>query len=184
MTFKFEKYKLVITNETNYESNSVELFSNYDKNYLTESEYLLPTIFGLKILENETQIHSVIIGSEGGASGLSENNQIIESDRILICCSDSVYCLSLPTLDLKWKIKSDEITSFRIFKIDNGYIIHGELQITRINDKGEIIWKQGGADIFVSQDGKDELEVTEKYIKAIDWENRIYKWDLNGNEIS
>jgi|TARA_R100000541_G_C1862742_1_gene79517 hypothetical protein len=184
VTFEFGKYKLIINNETNYDSNSLELFADYDKNFLTESEYLLSTIFGLKIFEKETQISSAIIGSEGGASGLSENSQIIETDRILICCSDSVYCLNLPSLDLNWKIKPDEITSFRIFKIDGGYIIHGEIQITRININGEILWKQGGADIFVNPDGEDELEITEEYIKAVDWENRVYKWDLNGKEIA
>ena len=184
MTFEFGKYKLIISNETNYESNSLELFADYDKKYLTKSEYLLATIFGLKILKNETLISSAVIGAEGGSSSLSEKSQIIENDRILICCSDSVFCLDLPTLNLKWKIKPDEITSFRIFKIDNGYIIHGELQITRIDNEGKIIWKQGGADIFVNPDGKDELEINKDYIKAVDWENRVYIWDLNGKEIA
>ena len=183
MTFQFETYELIITNETNYKSNSLKLLGDYDKNYLTKSEYLLPTIFGLKIFENGTQISSAIIGAEGGASGLSKNSQIIETDRIIICCSNGVYCLDLPTLNLNWKIKPDEITSFRIFKIDNGYIIHGELQITRINNDGDIVWKQGGADIFVNPDGKDEIEITKDYIKVIDWENRVYKWDLNGKVI-
>jgi len=184
MTFNFGKYELIITNKTNYQSNSSELFANYDRNYLTESEYLLATIFGLKIFENGTEISSAIIGAEGGASGLSENSQIIENEQILICCSDSVFCLELPTLNLKWKIKPDEITSFRIFKINNGYIVHGELQITRIDNEGKIIWKQGGADIFVNPNGKDDLEINDDFIKAVDWENRVYKWDLDGKEIA
>lgn len=184
MTFEFGRYNLKITDKTIYQSNSSELFLDYENNYLTESEYLLATIFELKIFEKETEISSAIIGAEGGASSLSENSQIIENDRILICCSDCVFCLGLPTLSLNWKIKPDEITSFRIFKIDGGYIIHGELQITRINNDGEIIWKQGGADIFVKPDGIDELEINKDYIKAVDWENRVYKWDLNGKEIA
>jgi outer membrane protein assembly factor BamB len=183
MKFETGTYQVEIINESNYNPDSEDNISEYEKKYLTESEYNLPTKFGIKVLENGDEINNVIIGAEGGASGLHETSQIIENNQILICCSDTVFCLDLPTLNLNWKTKTDEFTSFEIFKINNGYIIHGELEITRIDQNGKIVWKNGGADIFVTPEGKDDFEVNDDYIKATDWENRIYKWDFNGTEL-
>ena len=57
------------------------------------------------------------------------------------------------------------------------------MEKTRIDKKGNVVWKNGGADIFVTLDGKDNFGTNDKYIKKTDWENRIYKWNLNGEEI-
>lgn len=126
-------------------------------------------------MENATELNRAIIGAEGGASTFHKNSQIIENNRILICCSNTVICLDLPTLNLNWKTKTDESTSFNILKIKKGYIIYGELEKTRIDKKGNVVWKNGGADIFVTLDGKDNFGTNDKYIKKTDWENRIYK---------
>jgi hypothetical protein len=183
MTFEIGKYQVKIINESDYNPDSKYNTNHYEKKYLTESDYNLPTKFGIKIFENGIELNSTIIGAEGGASGLHKTSQITETNRILICCSDSVFCLDLPTLNLNWKSKVDEATAFEIFRIDNGYIIHGELEIIRIDDNGNIIWKNGGADIFVTPDGKEDFEIKDNFIKATDWENRTYKWNFNGVEI-
>lgn len=183
MTYETGKYQVEIINESDYKPDSKDNVVDYDKKYLTESDYSLQTKFGIRISENGNELYSAIIGAEGGASGLHETSQIIENNRILICCSDTVFCLDLPTLNLNWKTKTDEFTSFEIFKIDEGYIIHGELEITRIDENGKIVWKNDGADIFVTPDGKDDFEIKSDFIKATDWENRLYKWDFNGKEI-
>lgn len=183
MVFEIGKYKIEIVDESDYNPNSKDNVSNYKKGHLAESNYILPTKFGIRTMENGIELNSVIIGAEGGASGLHETSQIVEDNQMLICCGDSVFCLNVPVLNLNWKTKTDEFTSFEIFKIDNGYIIHGELEITHIDNNGEIVWKNGGADIFVTPDGKDDFEIKEDYIKATDWGKRIYKWDYKGKEV-
>lgn len=183
MTFEIGKYHIELVNESDYNPDSNDNMNTYSNDYLTESKFRLSTKIGIKVYENGTELNSAIIGAEGGATGLHKTSQIIESKRILICCSDSVFCLELPTLNLNWKTKVDEATAFEIFKIANGFIIHGELEITRIDDNGKIIWQNGGADIFVSQGGNGEFEVRADFVKATDWGNRIYKWNLNGVEI-
>ena len=183
MTFEIGKYQVELLNESDYNPDSNDNLNKYLNNYLSESDFKLPTKIGIKILENGTEINSAIIGAENGATALHKTSQIIESNRILICCCDSVFCLDLPTLNLNWKTKVDIATAFEIFKIENDFIIHGELEITRINNDGKIIWQNGGADIFVSQNGKDDFEVKDNFVKATDWDNRIYKWNLNGVEI-
>ena len=183
MIFETEKYQVKITNESDYNSDSKENIFNYKKKYLTDSDYILLTKFGITVFENGIELNSALIGAEGGASGLHRTSQIIENNRILICCSDTIFSLELPSLSLNWKTKVDQATAFQIFKIVGGFIVHGELEITRIDDKGNVIWQNGGADIFVTPDGKDNFEVNGEVIKAIDWGNRTYKWNLNGIEL-
>ncbi|NQU53914.1 MAG: hypothetical protein HQ522_15400 [Bacteroidetes bacterium] len=134
-------------------------------------------------MESGIELNSSIIGAEGGATVLHKTSQIIEKNRILICCGDSVFCLDLPKLNLNWKTKVDEITAFEMFKINDGFIIHGEIEISRIDNHGNIVWQNAGADIFVTPEGKDGFEIKDHFIKVKDWENRIYKWDFNGKEI-
>ncbi|WP_028893094.1 hypothetical protein [Tenacibaculum sp. 47A_GOM-205m] len=183
MIFEIGKYRVEIINESDFNPDSKDNSFDYIKEYLPEPEYNLPTKFGIRIFENGIELNSAIIGAEGGAIELHKTSQIIESNRILICSCDSVFCLDFPTLNLNWKTKVDTATAFEIFKIENGFIIHGELEITRIDNDGKVIWQNGGADIFVSQNGNDDFEVKNNFVKATDWNNRIYKWNLNGIEI-
>lgn len=184
MTFEIGKYKVEIINESKYNPESKDNLFDYKKKHLTETDFNLPTKFGIRLSENEIEISSAIIGAEGGASGLHKTSQIIENNRILICCSDTIFCLDLVTLNLNWKTEVDQATAFEIFAIDNGYIIHGELEITRIDSNGKIIWQNNGADIFVSPEGNEDFEIKENYIRATDWEKRNYVWDYNGKEIT
>ena len=183
MTFEIGKYLIQLLNEIDYNQDSKDNVNQYSKKYLLKSKIQLSTKIGIKIFENLTELNNAIIGAEGGATGLHETSQIVESNRILICCSNSVFCLEFPTLDLNWKTEVDEITAFEIVKIEGGYIIHGELEITRIDDSGKIIWQNSGADIFITQNSDSNFEVHGNLISVIDWNNRIYKWNLDGVEI-
>lgn len=183
MTFEIGKYQVELTNESENNTDSNDSVNKYSKNYLMESDFRLPTKIGIKIFEDGTELNSAIIGAEGGATGLHKTSQIIESNRILICCSDSIFSLELPSLNLNWKTKVDEAGAFEIVKIENGFIVHGELKITRIDNDGKIIWQNGGADIFVTQNGNGDFKVQDNIVKATDWNNKIYKWNLKGVEI-
>lgn len=183
MIFETRKYNIEIQVDELYTDNSSDNLNQYQKVYFTESEYNLPTKIGIKVFENDELIKSAIIGSIGGGTGIHKSSQIIEDDRILVCCSDSIFCISIPDLDLKWKTQADQATCFELFKKDNSYIVHGEMEISKLNPNGKIVWQQSGADIFTTEKGIDDFEITESYIRATDWENRVYKFDFNGEEI-
>ncbi len=179
-----EKYQIEIYVDETYKSGSADNLNKYDFEYFSETKYQLTTQIGIKVLENAETIYSAIIGSEGGATGIFENSVIIEEDKVLICCSDSVFCLSLPELKILWKTKTDEITCFGLYKKDDFYIVHGELAISKLNNQGKILWQNGGADIFVTISGENDFEMTKKLIIAKDWNNKIYKFDFDGNEFT
>ena len=179
-----EKYKIEIYSDETFEIDYTENLNKYDFQYFEDENKYNSTFVGVKIYENGELKRSTIIGSEGGNTGINENSKIIEQNRILICCADKIFCLSFPELNLVWKTKSDEMSCFEIFKKEDYYIVHGELEITKLNDNGKILWQKSGADIFTTVNGKNDFELTDKYIIATDWENRIYKFDYDGNDFT
>ena len=179
-----EKYKIEIFTDETYKVGSTDNINKYDFEYLEAENKYNSTFVSVKIYENQKLVKSSIIGSEGGNSGISENSKIIEENRILICCADKIFCLSFPELSLIWKTKADEISCFEVFKRENFYIIHGEILISKLDENGKILWQKGGAEIFTSISAENIFELNEKHIVVNDWENRIYKFDYDGNEFT
>lgn len=175
-----DKYRIDIYPDPTFVDGSADNVNQYDFVYFDKSEYHFPSVFGVKVFEDDTLIKSAVIGSIGGGTGIHDTSTIIEKDRLLICCSDTIFCLSIPDLTLLWRTQADQATCFEIYKYQDSYIIHGELEISRLDKEGKILWQQSGADIFTTIDGKDSFVVTENYILATDWENRKYKFDFNG----
>jgi hypothetical protein len=180
--YKIGKYIIEIFTDETYKVDSAENINEYDFEYLEAENEYNSTFVGIKLYENEELKKSILIGSEGGNTGINENSKIIEENRVIICCANKIFCLSFPELNLLWKTKADEMTCFEIFKKDNFYIVHGELEISKLDENGKILWQKSGADIFTTISGKNDFELNEKYIIATDWENRIYKFDYEGNE--
>jgi hypothetical protein len=102
---------------------------------------------------------------------------------LVICISDKVFSLTIPDLNLNWLTQGDFVSCFGIYKNKKDYIIHGEMEISKINNKGILMWKFSGKDIFTTIDGKDDFKIFENYIMVKDFENNIYKLDFNGNEL-
>lgn len=179
-----KKYEIEIYVDETYKINSSENLNKYDFEYFSDTKYQLTTQIGIKVHENGETIYSAIIGSEGGATGIFDNSTFIEEKKALICCSDSIFCISLPELKILWKTKADEITCFGIYKKDDFYIVHGELTISKLNHDGKILWQKGGADIFVTLNGESNFQMTEKLIIVKDWDSKIYKFDYDGNDLT
>ena len=178
-----EKYRIDIYADQAFTEDSADNVNKYDFVYFDKSEYYFPTVFGVKTFQNDTLIKSAVIGSIGGGAGIHETSTIIENDRLLVCCSNTIFCLSIPDLTLLWRTQADQTACFQIFKLQSDYLVHGELQISRLNKDGKIIWQFSGADIFTTSDGKENFIITDNYILATDWENRKYKIDFNGQLI-
>ena len=183
MTISHGQYQIDVYDDSTFSNNSADNTTRYDNVYSSLGEYSATSVHGIKIFKDNNLYQSAMIASTGGGTGVHENSFLIDRENILICCSDSVFCLSIPDLRLVWRTQADSATCFEIFKLQDNYIIHGELEITKLNKDGKIIWQNSGADIFTTLDGKDDFIITDKYILATDWENRKYKFDFDGKTI-
>jgi len=178
------QYQIEIYNDKTFKKFSVDNVHEYDYVYINDSLYEVSTVFGIKVYSDHKILTSAVIGSIGGGNTNLENITILKTDKLIICCSDLVFCLSIPDLKLLWQTKADDATCFEIFKYKEDYIIHGELKITRIDYNGNIVWQQSGADIFTTLDGIDTFKLTEEFIIVKDWENRIYHFDYDGQNLT
>lgn len=177
-------YQIKIFHDFTFTQDSADNLHKYDYEYFDQSDFIFSTVFGIKVYESNLLLKSAVIGSDGGVTTIHKNAVIYEEERVTICCSDSIFCLSIPNLKLLWRTKSDEITCFEIFKYQDDYIVHGEVEISRINKNGDLLWQQSGADIFVTLSGNNDFALTDEYIFAKDFENRIYKFDYEGKNLT
>ncbi|MGN6639124.1 MAG: hypothetical protein ACTHJ8_09455 [Mucilaginibacter sp.] len=165
----------------------IEIISNpgeqpYDHLYADGDYYSQPIL--LRTYQSEHILKTVLINSDGGGTFVSGTSFIVQENKITICGSDSIFSLSIPELKLLWRTKADTVTCFEIFPYKHDYIVHGELEISRLDSNGKILWQQSGADIFISLNSSgDDFLVTDDYILATDWNGKKYKWDFDGNSI-
>uniref|UniRef100_UPI0037DC2A4E hypothetical protein n=1 Tax=Zhouia sp. PK063 TaxID=3373602 RepID=UPI0037DC2A4E len=180
MIVEYKNYVIEITNESDLDSE--EFGERFKKKYPAdlgiELEYQPSSKHGIRITENGIEKCSALLLESGGATGIFENSFLIKNDRIYICCSDQIYSLNLKDLSANWRNQYDAATCFGIYEFDADFIVHGEIQVSRIKENGETKWNFSARDIFVNPDGKTEFKIVENRIELIDWEG--YKYELNG----
>lgn len=181
MIVKYKNSVIEITNESDLDP--AEYGQRFKKQYPAdlglELQFKPSSKHGIRITENGIEKCSALLLESGGTNGISANSFLIKSDRIFICCSDQIYSLNLADLSANWRNSYDCATCFGIYEFKNDFLIHGETQVSRINENGEIIWIFSARDIFVNPDGKTEFKIVENGIELIDWQG--YKYELNAD---
>jgi hypothetical protein len=187
MKLTFGNYVVDIIDDSNYTLNSVDNITHYDVEYFFEtinSDRVYPTSkHGIRVNKADQELASAIVCEVGGATTIHGQSALVTGDSVLICCSDKVYALSMPDLRLKWRKRLDPATCFGIYPFAGDFIIHGELQITRIDKEGNEKWSFGARDIFVTPNGKKSFELLSDKIRLTDWEGYEYLLNEHGQEI-
>ena len=161
--------------------------ANFELEYPTvlgvKMEFQPSTKHGIKITENGIEKCSAILLESGGATGISESSFLVKNEQIYVCCSDYVYSLNISDLSTNWRKKLDMATCFGIYEFETDFIIHGELQVSRIDENGNEKWTFSGRDIFVNPNGKEEFKIKSDRIELTDWDNNLYILNADGIEI-
>lgn len=178
---QYKDWTIEVFDEPTYKYGSVDNNFNYTKCYFGDEALDHPTSkHGIKIYQDDQIIDSCIVIGSGGATGIYQNSSLLDNDQLLICCSNTVFCLMLPGLELKWKTQADQATCFQIFKQQGGYLVHGEIQVTKLDKDGNLKWEFSGADIFVSIDNEKEFIIEHDGILLTDFSKTKYKIDFDG----
>lgn len=178
LVLKHQTIKLY--DEADYGLQSKRNFKKYENTFVSGDERVLTSRVGIELFEDDELVSSCLISSEGGGTGVFKNSALISDDGIIVCCANTIFKLKTPSLNLEWKTVSDLATCFSIHKLGNDYVVHGELEITRLDKNGKIIWQQGGRDIWITAEGMDDFVIYEDYILATDWDYNRYKIDFDG----
>ena len=75
-------------------------------------------------------------------------------------------------------------TTFSIYRMSDGYLIYGEIEIIKLDNEFNTLWKFSGRDIFVSTTGKNAFELTDHSIKLYDFNDNFYEIDFDGKLIN
>jgi hypothetical protein len=187
MTINHQEYTVEVYDDPSYSFMSDDNVNTYDFEYPNDinylDRYLRSSHHVIKVTRKGKEIASAILCECGGTTLIHENSQIVHDDYIIICASGMVYCLNIPSLSIVWKKRLDPATCFSIYKFEDDFIVHGELQISRITSFGEIKWDFSSRDIFISSIGKQAFEIIDKKIILLDWNKNTYTLDGNGKLI-
>ena len=178
LQFHYKDLTIEVFKDPEHSQGSADNVNSY-KLY-TESEDHSGNQVGIKIFKDGNEINSCLVSKPGGVSWVGDTSVLLDDDHLLICCSEYLFCLSVPSLEVKWKTEVDIADCKQVFKLENDYVTHGEISISRIGKDGTIKWQTGGRDIFVSLDGEEEFQLMDDHIILTDFVGNIYKVDFNG----
>jgi len=185
--YTLNDWSIEVLNEPNYFLDSTNNPFNYSKFYSSDLEdknkFTPSSKHGIRVYHKDKLIYNCLVMAFCGGTGIFKKSSLMDKDQLLICCSNTIFCLGLPSLELKWKNLADMATCFQIFQYQEDYIIHGEVQITRMDYFGNKKWEFYGSDIFVNLNGLDEFKMEEWGIVLTDFNGVQYKIDYNGNSI-
>jgi hypothetical protein len=178
---QYKDLTIEVLDEPTYKFSSADNKFNYSKTYFGDNAEQYPTSkHGIKIYCDDQIIESCIIIGSVGATGVHQNSSLVDNDQLLICCCNTVFSLTLPDIELKWKTQADQATCFQIFKQQDDFIVHGELQVTKLDKDGNKKWEFGGSDIFVSIENEEEFKIESDGILLTDFAKTKYKIDFDG----
>lgn len=180
--FEYKNWTIEIKDDSDFTIDSMDNTTFY-KQVIFDKGVIATSQHGIRVTTEGKEINSVIICEGGGASTIHERAFIVIDNEIFLCCGDHVYCLELPSINVNWKNRLDPATCFGIYEFENDFIVHGELEISRIDRKGNKKWDFSARDIFFTQDGKESIEIEKDRIKLRDWDGYEYVIDGNGKEI-
>lgn len=175
------EYLVDIYTDTTFALNSTDNINSYDAVYMDQTEHHISTKIGIKIYKGDNVVKSAFITGVGGATGIYANSVISNTAEIILCCGDAVFCFSVPNLEFLWRTKADQYTCFEVYEYQDSYIVHGELEISRLDKNGNILWQHGGADIFVTLDGTPDFKLTANCIVAVDFTGQVYYIGYDGS---
>ncbi|MCV2484182.1 hypothetical protein OD917_04550 [Flavobacterium sp. SH_e] len=185
MKVDYKNFEIEIIDDENYNLDSTDNLHQYQKVYYkgkNQEDGFSPTSkHAVIIREAEVEISSVLICEAGGATGIYDDSFIIEDDKIWIRICNKIYCLEISSLEIVWQKEFDFATNFTIHKLEEDFIIYGEVEIFRITKEGEIIWRFGGRDIWVNLEGKNPFNIETDKIRLFDFESNEYVLDFDGN---
>lgn len=178
----FGEYNIEIVNENNYIIGSADNRFHYEAIYChyEDDAYSPTSSYGITVHSDGIRKTAIVMAA-GGATRVGSNLALIDGQNLVLTCCNKVFCLQLPDLKLNWVIKADMATCFAIYQYKESYIIHGETEITRLDQSGAITWKVGARDIFVNNEHVcAEFEMHDEYIKLMDWQGYRYKLYYDG----
>ena len=182
VTLSKNNYTIQIFEEDNYHLKAEDNKYNYNNSIFIKTDYNQSHI-GIRAFQYGEEINSCVLFGNGLGGLVFEDSLLVHENQIIICCSNYLCAISLDTFELKWKSEVDPDSAWHIYQLEDDYLVHGELQISRITKDGDIKWQFRGDDIFFSLEGTEECKIENDSILLTDFEEKKYVLNFDGQEV-
>lgn len=109
---------------------------------------------------------------------------ILENEILIILQDNTITLINIFDGSIIRHIRFDCFgCNFAIYKVKDGYIIYGEIEITMLDSKFIKKWSFSGKDIFASVTNKNPFELRENSICLYDFQDNYYEIDFDGKLI-
>lgn len=180
-TLQNEKYHVNISTADTY---TVESADNRSYDYILNPNKLGRNNMYRTLCVSVTGAQNAEIALVGDYDTSEIDCAILEGDTLTVLQNDYITQIDLETVQIIASYKLDVFgTTFAIYHMPDGYLIYGEIEIIKLDNEFNTVWKFSGRDIFVSISGKNAFELTERSIKLYDFEDNFYELDFDGNLI-
>lgn len=115
-----------------------------------------------------------------------DNFAVVDNDNLIILLHTEIYVIGIPNGEIINYVKlGDFFPLWSIYHFDNGFIIHGEIEIIKLSKSFEIEWSFSGSDIFTTpSDSVEDFVIQGDTVHLIDWNGLHYHLNKNGEEIT
>ena len=169
-----------IVDDETYSFGSVDNRITYDRVYGDDDD--CSSKYGISLYEMDQLRRRTLVYAGAGATGVHAHSAVVYDSALFLCCSNKLFCLSVPELELRWANKADLACCFGVYEYARELIVHGEIDVSRIDLDGNEKWSMSFADITVTPDGRRSFQMTSDHIEVIDWLGNRYKVDYQTDE--
>jgi hypothetical protein len=115
-----------------------------------------------------------VFGASGGATGVHARSLLSRAANHYLAVGPFVISFSCTPFRYNWALEVDPATCFgvHLHEASGALISHGELQLSRFTEAGQIVWTAGGADIFTG-----DIEILSEHVRITDFNGRAYCFD-------
>jgi len=170
-----EDFEITLKYEDKYTPGSADYSTSYTKEYWLSETNFFNTCYGVMVGPLDEPLFSCVLVTHAGFTTPHAHSAFIHDDSLILAIGDHIACLGLPSLDLIWSLKADQVTCFGVHYSQKHECIvsHGELEICRISMNGEMDWRAGGKDIFTG-----EVNVLADQVLVTDFNEEKYSIDI------
>ena len=121
----------------------------------------------------------------GDICSCDEDCAVLDDEVLTILQNDVIVQLNINDgTMMKFKELDCFGCNFGIYRIQNGYILYGEIEIIMLDFNFHEKWSFSGKDIFVPIAENKAFELCEDSVKLHDFEGNFYEIDFSGKLIS
>lgn len=145
---------------------------NYKKSDMSKT-------FSIHINLFEREFYIALIGP---FYSYDDNCAVLDDETLTVLQDDIITQIRITDGSIIRHIELDCFgCNLAICKVENGYVLHGEIEITMLDLDFAKKWSFSGRDIFASVSGKQSFEIRDNIICLYDFEDNYYEIDFNGN---